>query len=116
MGARIEVGEVTFGDLFRLNPALAIEFPNADPRGIVPATIPSHGFDIVFDGRTYTIVVPITLPPKRSFDNTSGWRWSELTPLPFAIGDPWVSATFRADGVRVRMDGQYCTPIIPPLP
>ena len=79
MEARIEVGEVTFGDLFRLNPALAIEFPNADPGGIVPATIPSHGFDIVFDGRTHTIVVLITLPPERSFDDTSGWRWSELT-------------------------------------
>ena len=57
---------MTFSDLFRLSPTLATEFPNADPGGIVPATIPSHGFDIVFDGRTHTIVVLITLPPERS--------------------------------------------------
>ena len=116
MGATIEVGSVTFGDVFGVDPSLRAMFPNADPEGVIPATIPSHGFDLEFDSQTHTIEVPITFPPEANFDATATWRWSRLSPPPFVVGEPWVLATFRADGVRVRMDGQHCTPVIPPLP
>jgi hypothetical protein len=115
MGVDIEVGDVTVGDVLAIDPAARAMFPNANPATEVPAIIMSHGFDVELDGRTRTIEVPIVLPSAASFDGASGWRWSELTPPPFAVSEPWVSATFRADGVRVRLDGEFCSPVFVPL-
>ena len=116
MGVPIEVGPVTFGDLFRIDPSLQASFPNADPSAVMPATVGSHGFDLEQDGRTHTIRVPITLPTEGSFDGAAPWRWSSLATPPFALGAPEVLATFRAEGTRVRLDGRFCTPVIVPLP
>ncbi len=116
MGVDIEVGDVTIGDVIRLDPGLAATFANADPSAPFPASVMSHGFDVELDGRTRTIEVIITLPSEQAFDGTEGWRWSDLTETPFEVSDPWVLAMFRADGVRVRLDGEFCTPVFVPLP
>lgn len=116
LGATIEVGDVTFGDLFALDPTLHSLFPNADPAATFPTTIPSHGFDLEEDSQLHTIEVAITLPSEAMFDTAEPWQWSSLSPPPFLIGEPWLVATFRADGTRVRLDGEHCTPIILPLP
>ena len=116
MGANLELGDITFGDLFRLDPALLELFPNADPGAAFPTKIPSHGFDLETDTRTRTISVLITLPAQDLFDRAEPWRWSSLSPPPFRVGAPEVLATFRASGTRVRLDGRHCTPILLPLP
>lgn len=116
MGANLELGDITFGDLFRLDPALLELFPNADPGATLPTKIPSHSFDLETDNRTRTISVLITLPAQDIFDRAEPWRWSSLSPPPFLVGTPEVLATFRASGTRVRIDGQHCTPIFLPLP
>ena len=116
MGVDIEVGDVTIGDVIRLDPAQQATFANADPSAPFPAIVMSHGSDVKLDGRTRTIEVPITLPSEQLFDGAEGWRWSDLTATPFEVSDPWVLARFRADGVRVRLDGEFCTPVFVPLP
>ena len=116
MGVDIEVGDVTIGDVIRLDPAQQATFANADPSAPFPALVMSHGFDVELDGRTRTIEAPITLPSEQLFDGAEGWRWSDLTATPFEVSDPWVLARFRADGVRVRLDGEFCTPVFVPLP
>lgn len=116
MGVDIEVGAVTIGDVLRLDPSQQATFPNADPSALIPASVMSHGFDVEPDGRTRTIEVAITLPSEQMFDGASGWGWSNLTRSPFEVSDPWVLWSFRADGVRVRLDGEFCTPILVPLP
>ena len=60
MGVNLELGRITFGDLFRLDRSLAELFPNADPRAPFPTMIPSHSFDLETDNRTRTISVLIT--------------------------------------------------------
>jgi len=116
MGANLELGAITFGELLSLDPALEELFPNADPDAILPSKVPSHGFDLETDNRTRTISVLITLPAQEMFDGAAPWRWSSLSPPPFAVGAPEVVATFRASGTRVRLDGRHCTPILLPLP
>ena len=116
MGVNLELGNITFGDLFRLDRSLAELFPNADPRATFPTMIPSHSFDLETDNRTRTISVLITLPAQDTYDRTEPWRWSSLSPPPFSVGTPVVLATFRAGGTRVRLDGRHCTPIVLPLP
>ena len=115
MGVNLELGRITFGDLFRLDRSLAELFPNADPRAPFPTMIPSHSFDLETDNRTRTISVLITLPDQDSYDRTERWRWSSLSPPPFGVGPPVVLATFSASGTRVRLDGRHCTPIVLPL-
>ena len=116
MGVNIEVGDVTIGDVIRLDPAQRATFANADPSVPFPAIVMSHDFDVELDGRTRTIEVPITLASAQMFDGANGWRWSDLTETPFEVSDPRVLARFRADDVRVRLDGEFCTPVFVPLP
>ena len=116
LGVNIEVGDVTIGDVIRLDSAQQATFPTADPSAPFPASVMSHGFDVELDGRTRTIEVLITLPSEQMFDGNNGWRWSDFTQTPFEVSDPWVLARFRADGVRVHLDGEFCTPVFVPLP
>lgn len=91
------------------NPGLADVFPNADRRAPFPSTIISDGFDLEIDGQTHLVPVHILLPTERGYDGGAEWRWPDFTDPPFELGDPIVVARFRADGVRVDLDGTYCT-------
>ncbi len=116
MGVPIEPESVTIGELIASNPAVADVFPNADRQARFPSTITSDGFDLEIDGQTHLVQVHILLPTEQGYDNANGWRWSDFTDPPFDVGEPIVAARFRADGVRVDLDGTHCTPRIIPLP
>ena len=138
MGVPIEPESVTSGELIASNAALAALFPNAGSRGALPSiasnaalaalfpnadrgarfpsTITSDGFDLEIDGQVHVIAVHILLPTELGYDSGNEWRWSDFTDPPFGVGEPIVAARFRADGVRVDLDGTHCTPRIIPLP
>ena len=109
MGATIEVGLVTFGDVLQLDPALSQTFPNADPNAVFPG--PSRATASKWSStRSCTRSRWRSRSRRGELRSNGGVGWSRLSPPPFAIGEPWIAATFRADGVRVRMDGTHCTP------
>ena len=115
LGVVIEPGSITIGQLLDARPGLASQFQNADRTAPIPAIRIADGFDLEIDGQTHVIEVGILLPSEQLYDGGE-WAWSDFTDPPFAVGEPVVSARFRADGVRVDMDGVHCTPRIYPLP
>ena len=115
LGVTIEPGSITIGELLDVRPGLASQFPNADRAAPIPSIIPADGFDLEADGQTHVIEVGILLPSEQLYDGGE-WAWSDFTAPPFTVGEPVVNARFRADGVRLDMDGVHCTPRIYPLP
>ncbi len=115
LGVTIEPGSITIGELLDARPGLASQFQNADRSAPIPAIIPADGFDLEADGQTHVLEVGILLPSEQLYDG-GDWAWSDFTDPPFAVGEPVVNARFRADGVRLDMDGVHCTPRIYPLP
>jgi hypothetical protein len=115
-GVSIEPGSVTIDEITRADPTSAGLFPNADPRGVVPAVVSSDGFDLVADGQLHTVDIGVTLLSEQQFDGSAPWRWSRIADPPFEVGSPLVSARFRVSGMRIDMDGAACTPRFIPLP
>ncbi|MDA0256681.1 MAG: hypothetical protein O3C25_02925 [Chloroflexi bacterium] len=116
LGVVVEPRSVTVGEIVAADPALTALFPAADPATVVPAAIPSDGFDIEADGVVRTIDVGVLLLTEAQFDGSAPWRWSRFTAPPFEVGPPIVSARFRASGIRIDMDGASCSPRFIPLP